>query len=527
MPSSQLRRRFATLALATCALVLAAGASAQARGFQTGLLDISSFVQNPSSSDDGSALAFQRTKAAGATYVKTNLYWNAIAPDQPSAGFTARNPDDPGYTNWGPIDEFVRQAAQHGLEPILDIVDTPAFARSACTNDPACSPVPADYGDFAAAVAKRYSGSFTPAGASDALPRVTYFQAWVEPNLSFFYKPIFKGKKEVAPTNYRGILNAFYDAVKSVNSSDQVISAGLAPLARPGATIGPLDFMRRLLCLQGRANPKPGGCSVKTKLDIWATHPYTTGGPTHSAPGPDDVSLGDLPQMSTTLKAADRFGRISNSSATTPFWVTEFSWDSNPPDKGGLPWSIHARWTAEAMYRMYKAGVDTMLWFNLRDEAKAGRPDAEVYQSGLYLRGATMAKDKPKRVLYAFRYPFVALLNPKGFHFWGRTATSTKAQIKIQVDNGPGGYTTVGHATANRDGIFEGNVVNSKISKTGLVRAVASGGGIYNSIGNQNSLPFSLKYVKDFYQPPFGGNPNSSGPTQRALLAPRYMTPRF
>jgi hypothetical protein len=494
---------------ATAVAVMAAASPAGSRPFATGIMDIDAY-------DSGDPLAFQRTKDAGAKYVKLTLYWPRVAPGgvpgSAPAGPPANptDPSDPAY-DFAMYDRQVRAAVAASLIPIIDVTNTPEWARADCTDSENCNPRTSDWHNFATAVAKRYNGSFDPGDGAGTLPAVRYYQAWIEPNLNFFYKPTFRSGRPVAVDNYRTLLNAFYDAVKGVNGANTVLSAGLAPLRRPGTTIGPLDFMRRLLCMTGRKIPKPKrGCNAKAKLDVWTTHPYTTGGPTHSGPGADDVSLGDLPEMTKLLRAADKAGKIQNSSRRTPFWLTEFSWDSKPPDRGGLKSAIHARWLAEAFYRMYKAGVGMVIWFQLRDEARhSGRTDAELYQSGLYLRGGTIAGDRPKRALSAFRFPFVALSTNKGFTFWGRLPDSRPGAVKIQVKDGGGGFRTVKSTRGRGGGVFEGNV-RGDFGKAAQVRAKS---------GQGTSLPFSLKYVKDFYQPPFGGNPQG----KRAIPQP---TPR-
>ena len=455
-------RRTLLIAAAALLATLALAGRAQAHVFETGLQDLSAY-------DSGDPLAFQRTEDAGAHYVRIALRWTTVAPaTRPNPGMLdpAWDPTDPGspyYGDWSSFDAQVRQAIDHNLQPILTIVDSPRWARAnGCKGSVACAPTPADYSAFATAVAKRYSGTFDPdglVGGDPPLPHVRYYQALNEPNLDFFFRPVFKHGKPVSPNIYRTLLNSFYDAIHGVNNSNLVLSAGLAPLARPKHTLGPLDFMRRLLCMTGRKNPKPKrGCRQKAKLDIWTTHPYTTGGPTHHAPGPDDVSLGDLPEMTKLLKAADRSKHIVNSTAHTPFWVTEFSYDSKPPDHGGLPLKLHARWLAESFYRMYKAGVSTVVWFMLRDQAKDGQPDGQLYQSGLYLRGGTLQGDRPKPALEAFRFPFVALKTKHGFLFWGRTPESNAGAVKIELKDGGGGFKQVKVAHAAGNGIFSGTV---------------------------------------------------------------------
>ena len=43
------------------------------------------------------------------------------------------------------------------------------------------------------------------------------------------------------------------------------------------------------------------------------------------------------------------------------FVVTEFSWDTKPPDKTAVPMKLHERWVSEALYRMYQVGIDLAL----------------------------------------------------------------------------------------------------------------------------------------------------------------------
>ena len=113
-------------------------------------------------------------------------------------------------------------------------------------------------------------------------------------------------------------------------------------------------------------HPQPT-CSARVHFDVWSTDPYTAGGPTHQAHRPNDVSLGDLPEMKAVLDAGVAAGHIV-SPQPVQFWVTEFSWDSNPPDPAGVPAALEGRWVAEALYRMWSAGVSLVVWFTLRDQ---------------------------------------------------------------------------------------------------------------------------------------------------------------
>ena len=52
--------------------------------------------------------------------------------------------------------------------------------------------------------------------------------------------------------------------------------------------------------------------------------------------------------MKVLLDAAARTRHV-RSRAPVRFWVTEFSWDTNPPDPRGVPVKLQARWLSEAL----------------------------------------------------------------------------------------------------------------------------------------------------------------------------------
>lgn len=438
---------------------------------------------------------FSQAQSTGSRVVRLVLPWNGVAPEQAPADWQPENPADPHY-DWSYIDLGVSEAVNAGLEPMLLVDGAPTWAQrcqgSADLQDTIlCDPDPAALEAFAKAAASRYSGRF------GGLPRVRYFQGLNEPNLTLFFLPQYRGDRLVSPTLYRRLINAFYAGIKSVEPSDLVVAAGLGPVAVPPWTIGPMRFTRELLCMRGDRRPRPtgGSCEGGVHFDIFDIHPYTTGGPTHTG-GADDVELGDLAKLQRLLRAADRAGRIKSRLRHPELWNTEFSWDSKPPDPGGLPMRILCRWTAEALFRSWRAGMTHFFWYSLRDDPyEPNRPFSETLQAGLFFRGATLAQDKPKQVFYAFRFPFVAYPRRHGLSFWGRTPDSRGGRVAIQLWKG-GQWRGAGRARANRVGIFNGTLkTRYGRGKHGRVRAVYRG---------QPAIPFSMRPVKDFRQKPFG-----------------------
>ena len=173
--------------------------------------------------------------------------------------------------------------------------------------------------------------------------------------------------------------------------------------------------------------------------------------------------------------------------------MTEFSWDTSPPDPKALPIKLQARWTAEALYVMWKAGITMVTWLDIRDHPY---PQNAV-QSGLYFAGPTLQQDRPKPTLSAFRFPFVAYARKGGIFVWGRTPWGKPGRVVV-YQSSTGRWKQRAFLTANANGIFSGMV---KGTKTGFVRAQLAVGG---KAANGRSLGFSLKQPPDRLIPIFG-----------------------
>lgn len=477
----------------TLLLLLAAVAQpspAQARGLETGISGIGQFEQ----------LAFDRTREAGANFVRISVPWDVVAPKTQPAAWQPDNPADPHY-DWAYLDTGIREAVRAGLQPLALVEGAPTWAQR-CASPPGlqldeiCDPDPAQFAAFATAAARRYSGGF------GNLPRVQYWQALNEVNLTLFFFPQFNTAGQALSADlYRPLINSFYAAVKAVNPANLVLAAGLGPTELPGYNVGPMRWTRELLCMKGTAKkpkPKPGNCGGGVSFDIFDIHPYSTGGPTHKGRA-NDVQTGDLGKLQTLLKAADKAGRINGHFKRTPLWITEFSWDSNPPDPGGLPERILTQWVAEAMHQAWANGVQKFFWYGLRDEFHPpGVPQSQTSEGGLYLRGPSLQQDHPKEVLTTFRFPFVAFAgkkHQKRLDYWGRTPNSGAGRVLIQVFRG-GKWKKAKVVNADAQGIFKGKIKTVYgANRKGAVRAM---------FGARVSVPFPMKRVGDFHHKPFG-----------------------
>jgi hypothetical protein len=486
-----------TLPLVVLAIGVAATSASAARSLRTAI------VPNEGLDNVNDNRMYARIKAAGAWAVRINLNWAAVAPRTVPSGFDPTDPADTAYS-WKAVDREVRNAAAHDLVPILTVFNAPTWAQAEIPpdvyhtdRDGPYKPNPTKFGRFAQAAAKRYTGTFVT-NKGTALPRVRYWIAWNEPNIYRYLTPVNVNGKPFSPEWYQRMVNSFANAVHGVRGDNLVVAGALAPFGID-RRISPLTFMREMLCMSTGKTPH-ATCGRKASFDIWSHHPYTRGDPFHHAMSPNDVSLGDLPEMRRLLEATVRAGHVS-SGRKVQFWVDEISYDSHPPDRSRYvpDLALHARYVAETLYQTWRSGVSLTAWFLLRDE-----PLSSPNQSGLYLIDpkdpGNLLKDRPKPALTAFRFPFVAYKKGNKVSVWGRTPDSTGGSISIDARL-RSGWRRIGGVSAGGNGVFQGNVSFAPIARGAKNPAAAL---VRARFGSAKSLGFSLKRPPDRFILPFG-----------------------
>ena len=480
--------RRAPTRVAAAAMVVAALGAVPGAAHAYGPALQTAISENAPSGSDG-PLAFARTHAAGAGFVRIGLEWNSVVTDSASRppGFDAANPKDPAYY-WRGFDRQIQLAAAARLQPIVVVDAAPLWAEGAGGgSDGIFSPDPVEFGLFMHAAAMHYSGK-TP-----GVPPVRYWAAWNEPNLSYFLAPQFVNGQLVSVDRYRELVNAAAAAVHSVDPTDKLIAGELFPFTSYGHgfdATGALTFTRMLFCLSAGAHPQRT-CNATVHADIWSDHPYTVGGPMHHALNPGkDVSLGDLPALHTLVQLAQRGGELQ-SAGPVPLWITEFAWDTNPPNPKGVPVALHAEWTAEAIFQAWRSGVSLFTWFSLRDKPLNSSPS----QSGLYYRcDRSLACDRPKPTLAAFRFPFVAFRHSYGVLVWGRTPGGAPGTVRIERSHGRG-WRPLALLHTDADGIFTAHI---GVHISGSMRALV----VHGHGGASPAFP--LKLPPDLPYSPLG-----------------------
>ena len=128
-------------------------------------------------------------------------------------------------------------------------------------------------------------------------------------------------------------------------------------------------------------------------------------------------------------------------------WVTETSWDTDPPDPHGVPINEQARWLEQALFNLWKQGVSTVLWWQIVDAPPIPNY-ASTYQAGVYYLNG---RAKPSAT--SFRFPFITWrTNYKTVMTWSRAPTSGVVSIQ---DRTAGGWKTLAKVRVSARQVFE------------------------------------------------------------------------
>jgi len=315
--------------------------------------------------------AFNQLRVLRSGIVRVTLDWSQVAKRRPTR---PTDPADRAY-NWSAVDHVVTEADKKGIRVLLAVYGSPRWAAAARNRVPRR---PADLRSFAAAAARRYSGNYTVGEGEDerTLPAVRHWLAWNEPNNPAFLRPQWKlvqGTWRVqAAYDYAKICSAIWSGVHGTRLAGQKVGCGAtgprgndAPrTSRPSTS--PLVFMTWLR----RAGLR--------RMDAYAHHPYyghRSEKPTTVSRSKKAVTMGNIGVL---IKQVNRlWGR------KTRVWVTEYGYQTNPPDRFfGVSYKNQARYMQIAM-RMARATrrIDMFVWFLIKDEGRLSG-----WQSGVVTR---------------------------------------------------------------------------------------------------------------------------------------------
>jgi hypothetical protein len=376
-------RRLATIGvLVAAASAVYVGSASASPGVQYGVQDDAWLQDGPGTLDR--RLDF--IQELGVTTVRFGIHWDKVAPTQPARALAS---NDPAY-RWTSIDAILQGLHARGIAPLVTLYGTAPWANGG--QKPNVAPTSSStFGDFAYAAAKRY-------------PFVLKWTIWNEPNQRL-------SLANTSPALYvTRLLNPAYAAIHRANPRALVAGGVTAPRGNRGG-YGPLAWVR-------------GMAAAHAKLDAYAHNPYATR-PLESpfagaCPYCDVISMANLGRLVKEVRRD--FG-------SKPIWLTEYGYQTNPPDPFGVSPNAQARYVSESALRAYQLPeVTTLIQFLVRDE-----PQLDRFQSGLFT-----VHSVAKPAYYAFRFPLaqVARLGSRT-SLWGQIRPGTGLRTyRLQARHG-------------------------------------------------------------------------------------------
>ena len=434
-----------------------------------------------------SAANMDLLQSLGVGVVRLDMNWATVAPDSPSLhkpAFDASDPNAYPAASWARYDPLIRGLTARHIGVDLALIGPPPLwaegqGAPSRSSQPEWKPDAAAYADWVHAVGIRYSGHFTPPGASRPLPRIDFWSVWNEPNIGNNLGPETThggSAVEVAPRLYRDLLDGAWSSLHATgHGHDRILIGELAPAGAtfkgaPGlfGAMAPLRFLRALYCVDADYQQLRGtqarqrGCPTTPaesahfatqnpglfKASGFAVHPYgfTSLPPNVRIPNePDYAELAAMPTLESTL---DRLQRSYGSNTKLPIWSTEFGFITNPPNP---QYTI-----TPALAAYYLNWAEYITWQDPRIQSFDNFLIADPPGAAVFATGLETATGQPKPTFDAFRMPLYLPVSraasKQSLLVWGDVRPAPDAarsthrgqQVEIQFKPDSGGdFTTV------------------------------------------------------------------------------------
>jgi hypothetical protein len=341
----------------------------------------------------------------GVTQVRQLVYWNDFAPRNNSRRkprFDAADPNDYPAGTWDRLDALVAASRRRGITLHLTLTGpVPKWATKARRGH-LKRPRAKEFRKWATAVGRRYAGA------------IDTWSIWNEPNHPRFLAPQYRRGKPYSPGLYRSLYRNGVKGIKATreNRDDTFLIGETSPRGN-SKTVYPLDFLRRMLCLDGSYRKKKK--CARLDADGYAHHAYTTSkGPRFRPPDRDDVTIGVLSRLTSALDRAGRAGALPRG---LPIHLTEFGIQSRPDRIQGVSFPKQAAFLAVSEHMAYvNPRVRSFSQYLMRDDnPRASRFNRYAgFESGLRTR-----KGRKKPAYRGFRLPLAVESYGRSDVLWG------------------------------------------------------------------------------------------------------------
>jgi hypothetical protein len=436
-----------TSLLAVVAALVILTAAAVAPAFGSSSLDVGVADDRILLAEGGASAqrAVQQWREAGVDVVRIHARWDRVERSE-------------GQFDWARLDEAIGLVRGAGLRVMLAVTGPGPVDASEVPvrGDGRYKPSPERFAAYARAVAGRYGAE------------VDDYIAWNEPNHEDWLRPqntcVRSRCRPFAPHHYRRLVQAADPAIRAADPGARIHLGALAPLGTSGtsanARLTPLRFLRELGCVSSSyRRVRTGDCRGfrSVRADGLAYHPHNrTLSPATRSRVPDWAAIADLGRLTSVV---DRAGLRTHGGGRLPLHLTEFGYQTNPPDRTlGVSASRQSLWLQQSAYIAYRhPRVRTLVNYVWRDEPGA----TTGWQSGMF-----RTDDSAKPSFASFPDPFWA----DGRRLWGQVRPGDGAQ-RVEIQRRSGTWRTVASVTTSSRGYF-----TRTVSRAGTYRFVWSGG---------------------------------------------------
>ena len=376
----------------------------------------------------------------GVDEVRVVLYWRDVAP-KPTA---SRKPDfdttDPAGYAWGEYDALLNDVKARGMKTLLTVSGPVPRWATESKKDQITRPEAAEFAQFMTAVGRHFAS------------RVATWSIWNEPNQPQFLLPQYDSKlRPLSPPIYRALYKAALRGLASAKVPSPKVLIGETSPRRTGKVVGPVTFLRGMLCLNSR-NRMRKGCGKLAAAGV-AHHAYTTSaGPRFVPPRDYDITIGALGRLTSLLDRAAKAGALP---ARLPIHVTEFGIQSFPDRTVGVSLQRQEEYRALSERIAYEnPRVAAFSQYLLRDDDPRPGPIARRYSG--FETGLRFANGKAKPSLDGFRLVLSAVRRGSTVSLWGRirpATGATTARLEYR-SGGAGSWRPLTQPTTTARGVF-------------------------------------------------------------------------
>ncbi|MDP1850600.1 MAG: hypothetical protein Q8K79_22605 [Solirubrobacteraceae bacterium] len=406
--------------------------------------------------------------------------------------FKPANPSTYPVRNWDRYDNLVRAATERGIRVYFNVTGPgPKWAHAKRPKGSSAiartyKPKTREFKLFVTAVGKRFSGSYRDEnGSRTALPRVSMWSLWNEPNQGGWLSPQWENGKPASPALFRKLYQQGYAGLVSSGhraDNDIILLGETAPLGSDAKTgkspMRPKQFLRELFS---------GNLGSGLPASGYAHHPYTKNqSPLVRDTHPDSLTMANIDELGALLdQMAGSTGKVPSG---LPLYMTEFGFETNPPDPfSGVSYDLQAKYNTQGEYLAYlNPRIASQAQFLLvdvppvRSKPKKSKSYWFTYQSGLYTQ-----RGQPKPAAHAYQMPFLvtatgidpATAAPTA-HVWGQVrflpgGQASSVEIQFKPKDNSTGWLAVGAPvpTDPSRGYFEADLV-APLAQPGDWRAV-------------------------------------------------------